>query len=59
MQAIRYLAFAVLLPVSTLVGYAIGYYLDKTFGTTFLKLVFLILGTVAGFAQLVRGISRG
>ena len=47
-----------LLPVSTFVGFAIGYYLDKHFGTTWLKIVFLILGSVAGFVQLIRRIMR-
>jgi len=40
------------------VGYAIGYYLDKSFGTTWLKIVFLILGTVAGFVTLIRQIMQ-
>ena len=47
-----------LLPVSTFVGYAIGYYLDKAFGTGWLKILFLILGSVAGFVQLIRQIMR-
>ena len=54
--AARYAQFtglALLLPASTFVGYAIGYYLDKSFGTTWLKIVFLILGTVAGFVTLI------
>jgi len=49
---------ALLLPASTFVGYAIGYYLDKFFGTTWLKIVFLILGSVAGFVTLIRQIMR-
>ncbi len=47
-----------MLPVSTLVGYVIGYYLDKAFGTSWLRIVFLILGSVAGFVQLIRQIMR-
>lgn len=47
-----------LLPVSTFVGYAIGYGLDRFFGTKFLTIVFLILGTVAGFVQLYRELTR-
>ena len=43
----QYSGLALLLPASTVVGYAIGYYLDKAFGTTWLQIVFLILGSVA------------
>ena len=54
----QYLSLALLLPVSTFVGYVIGYLLDKAFGTNFLKILFLILGTAAGFVQLYRQLSR-
>ncbi|HLK51679.1 MAG TPA: AtpZ/AtpI family protein [Bryobacteraceae bacterium] len=54
----QYLSLALLLPVSTFVGYIIGYLLDRAAGTTFLKVPFLILGTVAGFVQLYRQLSR-
>ena len=54
----EYTALAFLLPVSTFVGYAIGYLLDKAFGTHFLYWIFLILGTVAGFVQLIRQFLR-
>jgi len=54
----EYTALAFLLPVSTFVGYAIGYMLDKAFGTHFLYLVFLIIGTVSGFVQLIRQFLR-
>ena len=59
--AARYAEFtglAILLPASTFVGYALGYYLDKYFGTTWLKILFLILGSVAGFVALIRQIMR-
>jgi len=54
----EYTALAFLLPVSSFVGYAIGYLLDKAFGTHFLYLVFLVLGTVSGFVQLIRQFLR-
>ncbi len=47
-----------MLPASTFVGYLIGYYLDKAFGTTWLRILFLILGSVAGFVELIRQIMR-
>ena len=52
--AARYISIASLLPASTFVGYAIGYGLDRWLGTQYLKIVFLILGIIAGFTQLVR-----
>ena len=53
-KAGEYSALGFLLPATTFVGYAIGYLLDKWLGTTWLYLVFLILGIVAGFVQLIR-----
>jgi len=47
-----------MLPAATLVGYAIGYLLDRALGTTFLKIVFLLLGIAAGFVQLIRRVQR-
>jgi F0F1-type ATP synthase assembly protein I len=57
-QAMRYSSLAMLLPISTFAGYAIGYGLDHVFGTGFLKIVFLILGTVSGFVEFIRVLSR-
>jgi len=54
----EYTSLAFLLPAATLVGYAIGYLLDRAFHTHFLYLVFLILGIAAGFVQLVRQVNR-
>ncbi len=54
----EYTSLAFLLPASTFVGYIIGYYLDKLFHTSFLYLVFLILGSVSGFVQLLRKLQR-
>jgi len=54
----EYTSLAFLLPAATFVGYAIGYLLDKAFGTHWLYLPFLILGTVAGFVQLIRHLMR-
>lgn len=54
----RYMTLAMALPVSTFVGYAIGYGLDHWLGTRFLKIVFLLLGIAAGFRELLHGIKR-
>lgn len=54
----EYTSLAFLLPVATLVGYLIGYLLDKLFKTHFLYIPFLILGIVSGFVQLIRQVQR-
>ena len=54
----EYTSLAFLLPVSTFTGYAIGYLLDKAFGTHWLYIPFLILGSVAGFVQFIRQIMK-
>jgi len=45
-------------PVSIVIGYAIGYFLDKWLGTTWLKIVFLLFGVAAGFVSFFRMISQ-
>ncbi len=57
-QVEEYVALALMLPIATLVGYGIGYLLDRALGTSFLKIVFLILGIVSGFVQVIRQLSR-
>ena len=54
----EYMSLAILLPASTFVGYAIGYLLDKLFGTHFLYIVFLILGSISGFVQVIRKVQQ-
>ena len=54
----EYSALALVLPASTFVGYGIGWWLDRRFGTRWLQIVFLMLGSVAGFVQLIRRIMR-
>jgi F0F1-type ATP synthase assembly protein I len=54
----EYTSLAFLLPAASLVGYAIGYLLDRAFHTHFLYIPFLILGIAAGFVQLIRQVLR-
>jgi F0F1-type ATP synthase assembly protein I len=56
--AAEYTSLAFLLPVSTFTGYALGYLLDRAFGTHWLYVPFLILGSVAGFVQFIRQIAK-
>lgn len=54
----EYTALAFLLPSATFVGWVVGHFLDKAFGTTWLVILFLILGIIAGFVQLIRTLMR-
>lgn len=54
----KYYSLAFLLPACILVGFLIGYFLDKAFGTTMLKIVFLLLGVAAGIIELIRELSK-
>jgi len=54
----EYTSLAFLLPVSSILGYAIGYLLDREFGTTWMYIPGLILGIAAGFVQLIRQLMR-
>jgi F0F1-type ATP synthase assembly protein I len=54
----QYTTLAVMLPVATAVGYFMGSALDRLFGTTFLRVIFLILGIAAGFVQLIRQVQK-
>jgi ATP synthase protein I len=52
------LSVGMVFPVSIVIGYGMGYYLDRWLGTTFLKIVFLLFGIVAGFISFFRMISQ-
>jgi F0F1-type ATP synthase assembly protein I len=54
----EYTSLAFMLPASAVIGYFLGYLLDKEFGTTWIYIVGLILGIVAGFVQLIRQLMR-
>jgi F0F1-type ATP synthase assembly protein I len=46
------------LPAATFAGYIIGYALDKWLGTSYLRIVFLLLGIFSGFYELIRMLMR-
>jgi F0F1-type ATP synthase assembly protein I len=54
----QYSSVAMILPASVFAGYLIGYLLDRWLGTTYLYLVFLILGIVSGFIQIFRFLKK-
>lgn len=54
----EYTSLAFMLPIATFVGYALGYLLDKAFGTHWIYIPGLLFGIAAGFVQLVRYLMR-
>lgn len=54
----KYYTIAFLLPACILVGFLMGYGLDKLFGTGFLKILFLFLGVAAGIIEVIRELSK-
>jgi F0F1-type ATP synthase assembly protein I len=54
LQVGRYSQLAVIFPAATVVGLIIGAALDRWLHTTWLYLLGLILGIVAGFVELIK-----
>ena len=54
----KYYGMIFILPAAVLVGFGIGYGLDKVFHTSFLKIVFLFLGVAAGMIDLLRELNK-
>lgn len=54
----EYTQLAFVLPAATIVGYGIGYMLDRALGTHFLYIVFLLIGIAAGFLQIIRKVTK-
>jgi F0F1-type ATP synthase assembly protein I len=57
-QAANYAQLGFVFPAATVVGWLIGAGLDKWLHTTWLYIVGLLLGIVAGFAELIRTVSK-
>ncbi len=53
-----YMSLAIMLPLSTLIGYGLGYALDVAFGTTWQRILWLVFGIAAGFKQLLTQIQK-
>lgn len=54
----RYSQLAVIFPAAVVVGWLIGVAFDRWLHTTWLYLVGLLLGIVAGFVELIRTVLR-
>jgi F0F1-type ATP synthase assembly protein I len=57
-QLANYAQLAFVFPAATVVGWLLGAALDKWLHTTWLYLVGLLLGIVAGFVELIRTVSK-
>ena len=57
-QVARYSHLAFALPAGTVVGWLIGAALDSWLHTTWINILGLVLGILAGFMELVRGALR-
>lgn len=57
-QMARYTQLAMIFPAATLVGWLLGVGLDHWLHTTWLYIVGLLLGIVAGFVELVRTVVK-
>jgi F0F1-type ATP synthase assembly protein I len=53
----RYSEIAFIFPAATVVGWLVGVGLDHWLHTTWLYIVGLILGIIAGFVQLIRMVN--
>jgi F0F1-type ATP synthase assembly protein I len=54
----RYSNLGIILPASVVAGILIGAALDHYFKTSWITLVGLLVGCVAGFTELIRGVIR-
>lgn len=54
----RYSEIAFMLPAGTVAGYLLGSLLDRWLHVTWISIVGLLLGTVAGLIELIRMASR-
>ena len=54
----RYASLGFVLPSCLVTGYLLGLALDRLFHTSYLYLVFLLLGIAAGFVELIRLVRK-
>ncbi len=57
-QVAKYMSLAFTLPAAALVGYVIGYLLDRAFSTSFLRVVFLLVGIAGGLIEVIRSLLK-
>lgn len=57
-QVANYAQLAIIFPAATVVGWLIGVALDRWLHTTWISMVGLILGIIAGFVELIRTVMK-
>ena len=57
-QISDYASIGFMFPACVVVGYLTGLALDRVFHTSFLYIVFLLLGIAAAFIELIRIVNR-
>lgn len=57
-QLAKYYGLIFVLPAAALVGFGIGYLLDRVFHTGIFKIIFLLLGVAAGMIDLFRELTK-
>jgi ATP synthase protein I len=57
-QAMKYAHLGMVLPASVFVGWLLGAWADKSFGTTWMTLAGILLGIVAGFVEITRAAMK-
>jgi F0F1-type ATP synthase assembly protein I len=56
--AVKYSHIGFALPAGTVAGLLVGAMLDKWLGTTWIKTAGLIVGIIAGFAEMIRAVVQ-
>jgi F0F1-type ATP synthase assembly protein I len=54
----EYTSLAFVLPAATCIGWLLGHLADRAFGTTFLYIAGLVLGSAAGLVEVIRTVTR-
>lgn len=53
-QAMKYAHLGMVLPAAVFVGWLLGAWADKSFGTSWMTITGILLGIVAGFVEITR-----
>ena len=56
--AVKYSHIGFALPAGTVVGWFVGAALDQWLGTSWIRIAGLIVGIIAGFAEMIRAITQ-
>ena len=57
-RGMQYAHIGLAIPAATIAGLLLGMLLDNAFGTTWIRIVGLILGVIAGFYDIIRAVQQ-